>query len=194
MELINSSDINVNDYIIIDHKKKIVEEEPWDGNIEKLMIKWKIHATNLSELHERAGYSIKFKHNVFGLIPVFIPLIMTYVSQVIDENGNSEKINGVMFLISGIFGAVYKWLNLGEQYTLHFQYAARYDDIITSIDAELSRNKRFRRAADAFTTEIRGKIDNLNQTSPDFSTCYYNLNCHVKKNKINNNDIVITIN
>lgn len=180
----------------------IIEEEPWTDNIEKLVLKWKYHASRLSELHEKAGYLIKFKHNLFGLPPVFIPLIMTFITQIIPE-GSESIVSGGMFLVSGISGAIYKWLNLGEQYALHFQYAARYDDIITSIDSELSRQKRFRRAADAFVTEIRAKIDNLNQTSPEFPMCHYNCNCCNSKNfddddddndNYNNDNIVITIN
>lgn len=176
----------------------IIEEEPWTDNIESLILRWKMHASRLSELHEKAAYTIKFKHNIFGLPPVFIPLIMTYISQVIPLE-NEAVVSGVMFLVSGISGAIYKWLNLGEQYALHFQYSARYDDIITSIDSELSRQKRFRRAADAFVTEIRAKIDNLNQTSPEFPMCCYN--CHCTSSDIDNEEeeeendnIIITIN
>lgn len=170
----------------------ITEEEPWTENIEKLVLKWKTHAIRLSELHEKAGYTIKLKHNIFGLPPVFIPLIMTYISQIIPAD-NERTINGALFLISGISGAVYKWMNLAEQYALHFQYAARYDDIITSIDSEMSRQKRFRRAADAFVTDIRCKIDNLNQTSPDFPVCGYNCFSIGIPNDEDECDVIITV-
>ena len=153
-----------------------VLEEPWTDSIEELIYKWREHAVTSSELHEKAAYSIKIKHNVFGLPPVLVPLTMTFVSQIIPEEKETFT-SGLMFLISGVSGAIYKWLNLGELYTLHFQYAARYDDIITSIDSELSRQKKFRRAADAFVTELRAKIDNLNQTAPDFPICSLNFNC-----------------
>ena len=154
-------------------------EEPWTNKLENLVKKWRFHSIKLSELHEKAAYSIRMKHNVFGLPPVFIPLIMTFVSQIVPRD--KAIVSGAMFLVSGLSGAVYKWLNLGEQYTLHFQYSARYDDIVTAIDSELSRQPKFRRAADAFVTEIRSKIDHLNQTSPDFPTCC-NFGCFFNTN------------
>ena len=150
-----------------------VYEEPWTDTIEDLIKHWRSHAIKMSEMHENAGYYVKGKHNIFGLPPIIIPLTMTYVSQILPEDQIRKDviINGLMFLLSGLSGAVYKWLNLGEKYALHFQYSARYDDIITAIDTELSRQKKFRRPADVFITEIRCKIDNLNHTSPDFPMC-----------------------
>lgn len=162
-------------------------EEPWTRSIEDLVNKWREHAVTSSELHEKAAYSIKIKHNIFGLPPVFIPLVMTFVSQTIPME-KEQFTTGIMFLISGLSGAVYKWLNLGELYTLHFQYAARYDDIITSIDSEMSRQKKFRRAADAFVTELRAKLDNLNQTAPDFPLCGCSCGCFNNCGKTNVNE------
>ena len=149
----------------------ITYEEPWTDDIEDLIKHWRSHAIKMSEMHENAAYYVKGKHNMFGLPPIILPLSMTFISQIIPEEHTSTIVNGAMFLLSGLSGAVYKWLNLGEKYALHFQYSARYDDIITAIDTELSRQKKFRRPADVFVTEIRCKIDNLNHTSPEFPMC-----------------------
>ena len=45
------------------------------------------------------------KHNVFGLPPVFIPLIMTFVSQIVPRD-KETIVSGAMFLVSGLSGAV----------------------------------------------------------------------------------------
>lgn len=147
-------------------------EEPWNDRIEDQLIKWKEKCVELSNIHELAGYKIKSNHNFFGLPPIIIPLVMTYVSQLMD---NETKINGMMFLVSGISGAVYKWLNLGEKYTLHFQYASKYQDLIYRINSELSRGRTFRRPADVFLTEMMSSMNHLNQTSPDIPTCMFSL-------------------
>jgi hypothetical protein len=156
-----------------------VMEEPWSEEMEQLVKHWRVHSIKMSELHEKAGYYVKSKHNIYGLPPIILPLTMSFVSQIIpDEEHTGTLVNGLMFLVSGLSGAVYKWLNLAEKYALHFQYSARYDDLITSIDSELSRQKRFRQPADTFITEIRCKIDNLNHTSPEFpACCMQNITC-----------------
>lgn len=152
--------------------QEVAYEEPWTRDIEELIKHWRNYSIVMSEKHENAGYYIKVKHNWFGLPPILIPLMMTFISQLIPPTSPlSNPINGAMFLFSGITGAVYKWLNLGEQYALHFQYSARFNDIITNIDTELSRQRKFRRPADVFLTEVRCKIDNLNDTAPEFPVC-----------------------
>lgn len=149
-----------------------VLEEPWSDNIENLIIKWKIQCVDQSNIHEISGYKIKSNHNVFGLPPIIIPLVMTYLSQLMGEN---TKITGLMFLLSGLSGAIYKWLNLGEKYTLHFQYATKYQDIIFKINSELARDRKFRRPADVFITEIMSSMNHLNQSAPDIPTCLFSL-------------------
>ena len=76
--------------------------------------------------------------------------------------------NGAMFLLSSFLNKIYTDYDLGNLYTLHFQYAARYYDLIIKIDSELSRKRKYRTSADVFITELRCQIDNLNQTSPPF--------------------------
>lgn len=171
-----------------------VYEEPWTDKIEDLAKHWRTYSISMSEKHEKAAYYIKFKHNFFGIPQIVLPLVMTFVSQILPEAESTNIINGVMFLVSGLSGAVYQWLNLGEQYALHFSYVSKYDDIITSIDTELSRQRKFRRSSDVFITEIRCKIDNLNNSSPEFPSYFYEhcYNC-LRKNKTklynnNNND------
>ena len=72
-----------------------------------------------------------------------------------------------MFGLITFFTGIYAWLDLGNQYALHFQYSARYYELVIFMDAELSRKRKYRRVSDTFITELRCKIDNLNTTAPD---------------------------
>lgn len=149
-----------------------LSEEPWSDEIERLVKHWRDYSIVMADQHENAGYKIKFNHNILGLPPIIIPITMTFISQILPTNNNSTNVfQGLMFLISGCTSALYKWLNLGERYSRHFSYSSRYNDITTAIDGELSRRRKFRRPADAFITEIRVKLDNLNHSAPEFPTC-----------------------
>lgn len=145
-------------------------EQEWSNNVKNLVLKWRDHIKEMSELHEEAGYRTKIKHNLIGLPTVIIPLIMTVLQGIIDDTYSEESIrkliilNSVMYGITTAFTGVYGWLDLGNQYSLHFQYSARYYELIIKIDQELTYRKT---PVSVFLTELRVQIENLNLTAPD---------------------------
>ena len=161
-----------------DYERRL--EEPWTNTRENLIKEWRIHVDEMYKLHEEAAYRQKSKHHLIGLPTIIIPLIMTFV-QVVFEVVKTEHleiytvINAGMWLISSVLAIIYKSLDLGTQHALHFQYSARYYELIIRIDSELSRKREFRKSADAFITELRCQIDNLNQSGPDmpFNSCWF---------------------
>lgn len=142
----------------------------WTNKIKDLVLKWRRHVIEMSELHEEAGYRIKAKHNLIGIPTVIIPLIMTILQGAIDNTYSEESmrqlniVNSVMYGITTAFSGIYSWLDLGNQYSLHFQYSARYYELVIKIDQELTYQKT---PIDVFLTELRVQIDNLNLTAPD---------------------------
>jgi hypothetical protein len=177
----NNTSNNNNNNEIVEENHELLYEEPWTTERENLVLEWRDHLCDMSKLHEDAGYSIKKKHHRIGIATYLIPTIMTFLQIVFGEitKNASESVkqeyytkftitNGAMFLLSGILSKVYTEYDLGTLYTLHFQYAAKYYDLIIKIDSELSRSRKYRTSADTFITELRCQIDNLNQTSPSF--------------------------
>lgn len=160
-------------------RDELLYMEPWSSRREELVNAWRDHVDAMSKLHEEAGYRIKKRHTKIGLITNIIPLIMTFLQIVFEALQQKEKnsttftiINGAMWLISSILSLMYSFLSLGTEYALHFQYSARYYDLLIRIDSELSRKRRFRKTADVFVTELRCQIDNLNKTGPDMPIDY----------------------
>jgi hypothetical protein len=150
-------------------------EEKWSRRSEKLVMYFREHITEMTKNHEEIGYQLK-KKNYCLSIPTFIfPLIMTFVQVVFIAIRNvcsdSTQIyydiaNGFMFLISSILNWYYTSQDLGTQSALHLQYSARYYDLLTRIDMELSRDRKYRIAPDVFITDLRCQINNLNQNGP----------------------------
>ena len=160
---------------------KSVNEESWTDDLEFLLVSWRAHITEMSQLHEEAGRRIKKKHYIIGLPTIVIPLFMTFIQVLFGELSRSKEpalmceyniigniVNSLMFLLSSILSQIYTSYDLGTRSTLHFQYSARYYDLIIRIDSELSRKRKVRTSADVFMTDIRCNINNLNTTGPNF--------------------------
>lgn len=143
-------------------------EEPWTEDIEKLVKSWREDAMKEVQKHQEEGDRVKRRHNYLGLPPILLPLAMTALSPFLDLDSTTGKmVTSGFFLISGLSSALYKWLDLGQLYEAHYSFSARYNDIVSTIDAELARQKNFRRSADAFVTEIKVKMEGLNRDAPN---------------------------
>ncbi len=169
-------------------------QEPWTDKREALILSWRTSIQEMSTLHEQYGSLCKRKNKCLSIPTFILPLIMSFVQLIFenlsvpstcilqnntctldiqqDDNNISSiasYVNGAFWLIDGIFSIIYTTYDLGNLSALHFQYSARYYDLIFRIDFELSKTRNFRRDADSFITEMRCTIDNLNSTGPDFS-------------------------
>lgn len=143
-----------------------VNEEPWSVDLEHWVLYVRQIALTSMQEHDAEAYRLQRLHVLFGLPPVLVPLVMTFVSAVMGEWQYDYIVSSCLFLVSGISGALYKWMNLGELYTLHATFAARYYDLAMSIDAEMTRSRRFRRPADVFVTELRLNVQQMKVHAP----------------------------
>jgi hypothetical protein len=156
----NSSDIHI-------------KEEPWSNNIELLLHKWRNQVLKLSEVHDESGYIVKFRYQRLAVPVIMIPFIMGLVTQNLStESTEVPLVNGIMFMITGTLNGFQTFFSYGQLYEQHFQYSARYSDVVNRIDSELARKRKFRTPADVFITEIKCRIDNLNDTAPTLPGMY----------------------
>lgn len=178
------------------NNNEVVFNEPWTDKREKLLLGWREHVYDMYKLHEEEGYKTKLKHKCLGLPTYILPIIMSFVQLVFQILAEQTDIictyenntcscsqpaeikrlqstalftNGAMWLIVTILSIIYTMLDLGNLYTLHFEYSSRYYDVLIRIDDELSKARKFRRDSDSFMTELRCIINNLNNGGPDFS-------------------------
>jgi hypothetical protein len=148
-------------------KEQIRVEEKWSIRNERYMHAMIALCRNKSSQHENAGYTFKKKNTYWGLPLVILPVIMSPVSLMVDSDKEVSKyINAVAFMITGIVGGVYSFFKFGEQMSNHFNFSARYADIVSDIELELVKGRDFRTQLDVFYTRIHMLVDNLSATEP----------------------------
>ena len=91
---------------------------------------------------------------------------MTFLSQTLPPSHETTIVNGVMFLLTSSISGLQALFAYGQLYEQHFAYSAHYSNIASRIESELARRRKFRTPADVFITEIKCRIDNLNDVSP----------------------------
>jgi len=147
--------------------KRGIEEEPWGEKNETYMKEIIQLCKTKSAQHEQAGYHFKGKNTHWGLPSILIPTIMAPVSVLIESEPVSSKyVNACAFLLTGVIAGVVSFFKFGEQMVTHFNFAARYADVISDIELELIKDREFRTQLDVFATRVHMIIDNLANTEP----------------------------
>lgn len=117
--------------------------------------------------HEQAGYYFKNRNTLWGLPAVLIPTVMAPLSVLIDENTNvGIYINAGAFLLTGVITGVMSFFKYGEKMTNHFNFSAKYADVISDINLELMKSRQFRVQLDVFSTRIHMITDSLANSEP----------------------------
>jgi hypothetical protein len=141
----------------------------WTTDIEDLIRRWKDQTEKLSHVHQESGYINRTRYYRLAIPSIFIPFIMTLVSQNLytGTNDPAHIVDGVMFMATSILSSLSLFFNYNQISEEHFQISARYTDISNRIDSELARRRRFRTPSDVFITELKGNIENLGETAPN---------------------------
>jgi hypothetical protein len=143
--------------------------DEWTSDIEILISKWKEQIEKLSHIHQESAYITKTRYYRLAIPSIIIPFVMTLVSQnLYTDNANPGHIvDGVAFMLTSVLSGLTVFLRYGQTYEEHFQTSTRYVDIVNRIDSELARKRKFRTPSDVFITEMKCKIDFLNEDAPD---------------------------
>ena len=180
--------VNINDKIDKDDTTSLLEksrdsiekkmstmrmEGPWNTQIEEFMNDWKAMCVLKSNLHSKAGYIFKKKNTYWGLPSVLIPISMAPISVMMGYNDCDSSsltwqtiFNSSAFLLSGLFSGVYSFFKFGEKMEQFFNFSSRYYDVVTEIEAELIKERKFRLPADVFIIRIKMLVDNLSKNEP----------------------------
>jgi hypothetical protein len=143
------------------------QSNEWTDAIENLITRWKDQVEKLSYVHQEAGYIVKTRFYRFAIPSILIPFIMIFVSQIVPSEGNILRIlDGAMFLTTSGCSAFLTFSNYGTLSEQHFQYSARYNDIVTRIESELVKRRKYRTPTDVFITELKCRIESLNDNAP----------------------------
>ncbi len=142
-------------------------EEPWTDETEQLVRRWAQQMEALSELHDNAGYLVKTRYYRLAIPGILIPFVMGFVSQVLPEGQTATITDGAMFMVTSGLVGLQALFGYGQLYEQHFFYSSHYSNIVSRIESELSRRRKFRTPADVFITELKCTINNLNDNAPE---------------------------
>lgn len=140
-------------------------EEKWSEKLEVLASDWRDACTHNSKRHDLAGYKARMKHLILGL-PAPIATIVTGAVSALWESPDARYFIVPVMGVTSILGLVHTYLNMGGKAQRHWDFAARYGGIVSKIDMQMVRGRKFRSPADAFMAETRVEVGNLNANAP----------------------------
>ena len=142
------------------------QEEEWSDENEKYLTSILESCKDMAGKHESAGYAFKAKNTMWGLPMVLIPIIMSPISVMINDERVAVYVNAVAFLATGVVTGVYSFFKFGEKMANHFNFSGKYSDAASDIELEMARGREFRTPLDVFFTKIHMRTDNIAGSAP----------------------------
>lgn len=149
-------------------EKRSLGEEEWTEYTVELVKKWRTLAEEASKAHTKTGLKKKSMHVKTALPSIILPLCFAPLSSssLSDKNG-FEYANMTAFILSGCLSAINNFFNYSGLHEKHMNFSAKYGDLVTTIDYELAKQKKYRRPPDEMLTYVQVRLDSLNAQAPD---------------------------
>jgi hypothetical protein len=141
-------------------------EEPWTHKGEELIHMWAKEIKKSKDMHDQSGYYYKTMRKNWGLPAIILPACMAPVSSVFADTTWIKYLNMASFIVVAIMGGIDSFFSFATRKERHFNHASRYGELLTAIEGELFKSKKFRIQSDVFCSETRMKYDTLNTTAP----------------------------
>lgn len=145
---------------------QVLVEEKYTPHNESLLKYWLQEARRSSAAHNAKGKRLKFRHELFGLPAILLPLIFATISGVLSDKPGIEYANVSVLALTGILSGVNRFFDYGPKSQRHFEYEAKYADLVTTVMVELSKERNLRIRADRFVEMVQSKVDNLGANAP----------------------------
>jgi hypothetical protein len=140
------------------------EEMPWDEKIELLMDKWKCETTEKAEAHHAKAVKAKQMYILFGIPPIVVPVILTGLQSVIHEL--NKYVVPSLLIFSGLVAVSNIFFNFGQKFQQNCEFSAKYDSLSKEIEAECTKHKKFRVAADVFLERVKLLSYSIDNNAP----------------------------
>lgn len=148
-----------------DNPQPLVEEKYTSHN-EGLLKHWLKIARENSTAHNKKGKKLKWRHELFGLPTILLPLMFTPISGILADEEGMQYANVAVIATTGILSGVHNFFDYARKSQKHFEYEAKYADLATTIMVELSKERSLRIRADRFIEMVQSKIDNMGASAP----------------------------
>jgi len=140
-------------------------EEKYNVKNEKIFFVWKKEAEQRDTLHEKAAKKFRRMHLIITIPSIILAAVMSTLTSN-SSWSQSELTVSLVFLSLAILESVSALLDFSSKRQKHLDYSARFKELATDIDAELTRGRQYRRAYDVFQTEIKNKYQRLIESEP----------------------------
>ena len=131
------------------------------------------------EIHENISNNLYKKHIIYGLPQIIIPIVMTFVSQIIEDEDDLRLASGIGFLTNGVCTCLHTFFNFNIISQKHERASFKYNDLVSYIDINLLKENRIR--STMLLDHIATEMKNLECYSPStqnvcISNCCLNRN------------------
>lgn len=150
-----------------DRENLVRREEPWTDTTEELAQQYMADAQVRSKSHEAMAKVFKKRHIIFGLPAILIPTLFTPFSTIFADQPGFEYANAGAYLTTAILTTVHNFFGFAFKYQKHMDYSARYADVVSDIQYEIAKGRKYRTPADQFLMRMQMKVDFLGATAPD---------------------------
>ena len=135
----------------------------WENREEKQILQWMDGMRLKQKNHHKKGGLNKKLFYLFGIPNIIIPLIIGGINGVINL---SELSLTYLMITNSIIAGLSTFMNFSKKSQLHYEFESKYDEIVVSIEKELSIPKSHRIPADVFIERISIIYNNLNSYAP----------------------------
>jgi len=133
----------------------------WKTRAEELVGVTRATALVMTAKHEKAAWKARLLYQILGLAIVVLPLSASVASEYAPN-----EVNSALMLAAGVCAGVSGFLNYGAKSRHHFEYSARWGDLASNIDFELSKSRADRVAADLFLEGLRTRLASMRAAEP----------------------------
>lgn len=138
----------------------------WTHDVEDFIRDIEEKCIESSDKHMKAGYDKKKKHTILALPPIIIPAFMSPISGKFEDEEWLQVMTPITFAVVAVASGVATFFNFSKKSEQHFNYAARYHDIVTDIKEQLAKDSNNRLSASVFSATIKIRYDQLNISAP----------------------------
>jgi len=146
----------------IDNEHRI--ELLWERREEQVVENFAEDANTRSISHDLKAKKFKRLNIGFTLPTIVIPLILSGLSEVLDE---FKLLNNILLICVGILSGIQALLGFSEKYQKHSNFSNLFLELSDEVKTELSKPKSSRVACDLFMCKIRLRRSNLISRAPD---------------------------
>lgn len=142
-------------------------DENWSDETESLAKTWMVLSNEISKKHAEAAGVNKFKNAITGLPSILIPAIFAPLTTTLKDYENVEYISMAGFIATGILIGINTFFRYAQKYQGHLDFSSRYLELVTDIQYELAKSRKFRTPPDAYLMKIQLRLDSLRAQEPD---------------------------